>query len=273
MHQRFGFTTALLRVSVWMIPVGAYSLLTLWKQSPPFSYVPNIPDAMEYGLAFAMTLLIGFRVNRAYERWWEARTLWGQLVNVSRNLAVKISKFPQPSAEERKYSRDLIVAFAYGLKDHLRDEPELRRLPGFGDAQQQPQHMPSFLVGRIYEQLDGWNRDKRISGEELWVLDVEVRALLDVCGACERIKNTLPSISWRWFTVQAIVAFLLIFPWGLVDDFGRWTIPLAMAASYFIVGGEGIAQFVEEPFGHHEDHLDLDSMCSGIERSVSEILN
>ncbi len=273
MSNRLGLTTALLRVSVWTLPVGAYSLLSLWKDTPPFSYVPDIPFAMEAVVVFMMSLLIAFRINRAYERWWEARTLWGQLVNVSRNLAVKIRQFPQPSEEEAARSSELIVSFARGLKDHLRDEADLTRLPGFSHCTQQPKHIPSFIAGEIYNLLGDWKRAGRIKGEELWILDTEARALLDVCGGCERIKATLPPISWRWLTWQVIAVALLALPWDLVDEFGGWTVPLTMAISYFIIGGEGIAQFVEEPFGLHEDHLDLDSICTGIEQSVSEILS
>ena len=67
-------------------------------------------------------LLIGFRINQAYDRWWEARKLWGTLVNVSRNLAVKICALHQPDVTDRESIRNLIVAFCIGLKDHLRDE-------------------------------------------------------------------------------------------------------------------------------------------------------
>ncbi len=96
--------------------------------------------------------------------------------------------------------------------------------------------------------------------------------LLEVCGSCERIKDTPMSVSWRSFTWQCIVVYLLVLPWGLVDDFGAWTIPLTILVAYFVIAGEGIARCVEEPFGLHEDHLDLESICHGINRSVSEVL-
>jgi putative membrane protein len=66
--------------------------------------------------------------------------------------------------------------------------------------------------------------------------------------------------------------YLLVLPWGLVDDFGIWTVPLTTLIAYFVMAGEGIAHYVEEPFGPHEDHLDLDSMCQAIDLSVSEVL-
>jgi putative membrane protein len=80
------------------------------------------------------------------------------------------------------------------------------------------------------------------------------------------------SVSWRFFAWQCITLYLLVLPWGLVEDFGIWTIPITIVAAYFVIAGEGIAGYVEQPFGEQEDHLDLDQIVGAIDRSVSEIL-
>jgi len=272
MPQRVGFTVPLLRVWLWAVPVGVYSSLSLLKSSPPFVYVPDIPVGLDAALSLAMAVIIAFRVNRAYERWWEARTLWGTLVNVSRNLAVKLRELHHPDTNDRQELRNLIVAFCVGLKDHLRDDADLKRLPGFETETTTPGHVPSYIVGKLYRLLDKWKVDGKLTDAQLWVLDSEARLLLDVCGACERIKTTLMSVSWRTFTWQCITVYLLVLPWGLVDNFGTWTIPLTTLVAYFVIAGEGIAHYVEEPFGFHEDHLDLDGISREIDRSVSEVL-
>ena len=82
------------------------------------------------------------------------------------------------------------------------------------------------------ESFSGWQAAGELSDERLWVLDSEARILLDVCGACERIKTTLPSVSWRFFTRQSILAVLILLPWGLVESFGAWTIVLTILISY-----------------------------------------
>lgn len=272
MPQRVGITVPLLRVWVWVLLVAAYSGLAMLKRQAPFSLVPEIPSGLDGALSFAMALIIAFRVNRAYERWWEARKLWGTLVNVSRNLAVKVKSLVHPDRVERQWVCNLIVAFAFGLKDHLRDEPALRKLPGFEQSTAEPRHLPSFIAVQLYGQFERWTEAARLSASQLWVLDSEARILLDVCGACERIKTTPMSVSWRSFTWQCIAVYLLVLPWGLVDDFGLWTIPLSAAIAYFVIAGEAIAHFIETPFGEFEDHLDLERICEAIDRSVSEIL-
>jgi putative membrane protein len=254
------------------LAVGLYSSLSLLKPHPPFVYVPEIPTALDAALSFAMALLIAFRVNRAYERWWEARTLWGSLVNVSRNLAVKIRELQCPTLDERRSVRDLIVAFCEGLKDHLRDDVDVSRLPRVNDDKPVPTHLPSHLVRSLYARLNRWRVEEKLSDTQLWVLDRELRVFLEVCGGCERIKATLMPVSWRFVTWQCIGVYLLVLPWGLVDDFKGWTIPISVLAAYLVIAGEAVAHYVEEPFGVHEDHLDLRRICGVIDRSVTELL-
>ena len=104
MPQRIGFTHALRRTWFWALLVGAYSSLALLKGIAPFKLFPDFPVALDAAVGFAMGLLIALRVNRAYERWWEARTHWGTLVNVSRNLAVKAKRLvPSPDGRAWPY--------------------------------------------------------------------------------------------------------------------------------------------------------------------------
>ena len=265
-------TVPLRRVWILAIVAGLYSWSSLLKSREPFVYIPDIPIGLDAAVSFAMALLIAFRINRAYERWWEARTLWGTLVNVSRNLAVKFRQLAEPSAESCRRMRNLIVSFCFGLKDHLRDEPDLKKLPGFAEDDTAPDHLPSFLVAKIYEQMEDCREDGTLSEIQFLVLDSETRMLLEVCGGCEKIKTTLIPLSWRSFTWQCIALYLLVLPWGLVDDFGVWTIPLTVIVAYVVVAGEAIARYVEEPFGLHEDHVDLERITRGIDASVSEVL-
>lgn len=272
MPQRFGLTVPLISVWKWALLAGLYSCLSLLRGHPLLSKMPDIPMGLDAALSFAMALLIAMRVNRAYERWWEARKLWGALVNASRNLAVKVRESVKAEEPQRRAMRDLIAAFAYGLKDHLREDADLKALPGFKDAAERPKHLPSYITRKIYEQLQSWRNTGELSEHQLWLLDAEARQFLDICGACERIKTTRMSISFRAITLQCITLYLLIFPWSLPDDFHFWTIPLTVFVAYLVMAGEWVAHFIEEPFGVHEDHLNLEAISATIERTVSEIL-
>jgi putative membrane protein len=232
--------------------------------------IPLIPSHIETALSFAMALLLAFRINRAYERWWEARTLWGTLVNVSRNLAVKVRNLLELDPAEQRQMRDLIVDFSFHLKQHLQHGSGG---PGSasGGEPRPAEHTPSRTVSRIYAAFDRWHHAGLLSYELMWVLDQEARVLLDVCGGCERIRNTLMSVSWRSLTQQCIVLYLLVLPWGLVNDFGLWTVPITVIVAYLAVSCEVLAYYVERPFGDTEDHLDLDSLCETIATTVTGI--
>jgi len=161
--QRIGITVPLVRVWMWALAVGAYSCLSLLKSHPPFVYVPEIPVGLDAALSFAMAVIISFRVNRAYERWWEARTLWGTLVNVSRNLAIKIRAIHHPDVDDSTSLRNLIIAFCVGLKDHLHGNLNLNTLPGFETEKATPQHAPSYIVSRLYSLFEKWKSEGKLS--------------------------------------------------------------------------------------------------------------
>jgi putative membrane protein len=135
-----------------------------------------------------------------------------------------------------------------------------------GDA-----HVPVAIVTALYGELEGLRRQSKMDGNELRVIDIESRVFLDVCGACERILNTRVARSYRVFARQCIALYLFTFPWGIVETFQWWTVPLTIITSYFMLGMEIVAEHIEEPFGYDEDDLNLDAICDGIEKSVRQI--
>jgi putative membrane protein len=222
-------------------------------------------------LGLVLGLLLAFRTNTSYDRWWEGRRLWGQLVNDSRNLAIKVQTCVRADSADKQRLGRWLSDFAFALKDHLRGDARLSRLAGFREETQQPQHVPAYISARIYEQFEAWRRSDQLGGFELLFLDQHAASLMNICGACERIQKTPISLSYRWFIRQSIAIYLLALPWGLVQTFGWWIIPTIAMLGYFMIGVEMIAEAVEDPFGTDEDDIMLDKLCEGIERSVAGI--
>jgi ion channel-forming bestrophin family protein len=225
-------------------------------------------------LGLILGTLLVFRTNTSYDRWWEGRKLWGQLVNDVRNLAIKVQACVQADPADKQRLGRWLIDFALALKLHLRQGVRLSDLPGFADANGQPQpaHVPAYISGRIYEQIETWRRNDQVGGFELLFLDGHAASLMNICGACERIQKSPISASYRWFIRQTIAIYLLTLPWGLLEHFGWWTIPVSGMLAYFMIGVEMIAEEIEDPFGITEDDLMLDDLCQTIERSVTEIL-
>ncbi len=251
--------------------VGLYACLPVWKESSQMKDVGDIPSEFHAALSLVLGWLLVFRTNSAYARWWEARMLWGSLVNALRNLSIKLTCVAHLNAQEVQCLETHITDFPVTLKDHL-------RRPAAASFETQAEreaaewnHKPAAIVQQIYAWIGNAKTQGNIDGDELRVLDVELAKLLEIVGGCERIARTPIVRSYRVFARQCIILFLMTLPWGIANDFGWWTIPLTIITSYFMLGMEIVAEHVEEPFGLDEDDLDLDGLCRTIQLSVAEI--
>lgn len=218
-------------------------------------------------------LLMTFRNRVAYDRWWEARGLWGQLTNDCRNLALKLAAFVPAEELARAKTAPTMIAFAQALKRHLREGAvRLQDLPDFRDEQAAPAHVPLYLAGRLYDALAAWRRAGYIDGAALWMCDAHLRGWMDVCGACEKIRHTPPAPSYRALLRTGLLLNVLAEPWLTVPDAGFWSVPVFLLVCFFLLGLELIDSVVEEPFGPERDDLDLDRYCRTIRDSVQAIL-
>lgn len=260
------------QVTIVLIPYALYATLVYLLDLFAVGEWLSIRSNFHALLGTVLGLLLVFRTNTAYDRWWEGRKLWGQLVNDSRNLAIKIQSCVRASEVERQLLGVKLISFSYALKGHLREGIRLNELPGFTSETDEPLHVPAFVSRSLYEQFERWRRQDQLDGFEMLFLDRHAAALMDICGACERIKKTPIAVSYRWFLRQSVAIYLLTLPWGLVEEFQVWVIPAVALIGYFMIGIELIAEDIEEPFGTGADDLKLDDLCLGIEESVSDIL-
>ncbi|SFH60011.1 putative membrane protein [Planctomicrobium piriforme] len=251
--------------------VGAYAAIPAIKEATQYAAYGDQPADIHAAFTFVLGLLLVFRTNAAYARWWEARSLWGALVNASRNLAVKISALAQIDQLDLMRSRGLIVSFPRLLRDHLRNTARNTRYEMLAADSSELPHIPSEVVEQLYILLAKWKAAGQIDGDELRVIDADALRLLDICGGCEKIRNTRIVRSYRIFARQCVVLSLLTFPWGVANEFHWWTIPMSTIMAYFMLGLETVAEHVEEPFGYDEDDLDLDGLCDTIARSVHQV--
>jgi putative membrane protein len=233
----------------------------------------QIPSIMDLLLGSMLGVLLVFRTNTANDRWWEGRKLWGQLVNDSRNLAVKVRSLPGIDRDDGRRVGRLLVNFALALKEHLREgvRPEQLSIYQKEYPTARPHHVPLHLAGLVRGQVVRWRQQGAIDHIDDLVLDPHVRALMDICGACERIRKTPLAQSYRTFIRRMIGLYFVTLPWGLIQPLGFWTVPITGLIVYFLMGLELAAEGVEEPFGHGVDDLRLDDICRTIEASIAEI--
>lgn len=227
-------------------------------------------------LGFAISMLLVFRTNTAYDRWWEGRRQWGSLVNNSRNFAVKLAALFAGDESARKLFAQLIPTFAFSLKAHLQseetqwqlDERPHPEIPNFNNNG----HVPSQVVKTMMEKLREQQAQGIISPENLLFINPELSSFLDICGACERIRNTPIPYSYSVFIKKFIFLYVLTLPIGLVFSLGYIVIPVVVFVFYVLGSLELIAEEIEEPFGRDANDLPMQRLCENIRKNVEEIM-
>ena len=255
----------------------AYLELEYWQLSVD-SRLRNLP-VMHNLLGFAISMLLVFRTNTAYDRWWEGRKLWGSLVNNSRNFALKLSAFlASNELEPRGFFRKTIATYAFALHNHLHSEKV--RVELFEDDEHKHifsnidknKHIPNQVALLIMQQVQQLYRDGRISGDQLIVLNSELLSFTDICGACERIKNTPIPFSYSVFIKKFIFIYIMTLPFGYVFNLGYLVIPVVVFVFYVLASLELIAEEIEDPFGGDANDVPTIKLAQTIKRNVSEIL-
>ena len=264
-----------------MVVMGFYSWGIAWLevdylQLSDRSAVKNL-SLLHTLLGFAISMLLVFRTNTAYDRWWEGRKHWGSLLNTSRNLSVKLnSMLPQSDTESRNFFRQLIPRFAEVMRQHLQseeakyalDESPHPEIPQFDKNK----HVPNQVALLLYNKVHLLHRQGVISGEQLLVLNAELTSFLDICGACERIRNTPIPYSYSSFIKKFIFFYVITLPVGYVFNLSYWVIPVVVFVFYVLASLEIIAEEIEEPFGNDANDLPMKRMTENIRKSVNEIL-
>lgn len=217
-----------------------------------------------------LSMLLVFRTNSAYDRWWEGRRAWGQLVNDLRNLSIKYYEFVRPNYQERELMAATLIRFAVSMKDHLRLlDASHSRAP---ECDNPVSEHPMLIVEEIYAILDQKRREGRLNDMMFNVIDPHARALLDVLGSCERIATSPITESHKSIILHIIVTYLLLVAFSLAPNFGMWMVPVVLVGAYMVLGLEVVAEEKEHPFGTADEDLPLDRICTNIERSVNKLL-
>lgn len=259
-----------------MIGIGAYSAGIAYLEIGHFrlseeNHIKNI-TLMHNMLGFVISLLLVFRTNTAYDRWWEGRKMWGALVNNSRNLALKLAVFLK-DPEDKAIMRRLIPAYAQVLSQHLRNSNISHEL--FEDATlpaDHYKHKPNQIAKSMMAKVNECYTAGKITGDQLIILNAEIQSFTDICGACERIKNTPIPYSYSAFIKKFIFAYVLTLPFGYVFQLGYYVIPVVVFIFYVLASLELIAEEIEEPFGTDANDLPTEKMAENIRKNVEELL-
>lgn len=239
----------------------------------------SIPEGVNIHayVGIVLGLVLVFRTNTAYDRWWEGRKLFGALTNHSRNLALKLNAYlPEDDFATREFFSVTISNFYTALKEHLREGVKLEELNLKGMPYEKQvaevKHVPNALANSLQTRLNQLLKEGVIDGDQYRVVTENASAFVDVLGACERIRKTPIPYSYSMYVKKVIFLYLLSLPFSIINSLGYWAIPMVMFTCYVLSGLELIGEEIEDPFGLDANDLDTDGMAKNITGNIDEIL-
>jgi ion channel-forming bestrophin family protein len=269
--------TELLLVSFYTVGVAVlYKVFGFTHLAIPLS-IPMI-------MGTVISLLLAFRSNQAYDRWWEARTIWGAIVNESRSLARQINSFvSEPgSGEQVLFFRTRFIrrqiAWCYSLSRSLRGQESMAGVEKFltrGDMQ----HIRNFNNSSLaIMEIHGQELQKALHNGWISVyqqveIDRTLSRLCEAMGKCERIKNTIFPATYSLYIHFSLLFFFLLLPFAVVDFFGFMSVPvvMAIAAVFFLI--EKMAIHLQDPFENKPTDTPMTAICFTIERDLKQLMS
>lgn len=229
-------------------------------------------------LGIVLGLLLVFRTNTSYDRWWEGRRIWGGLVDASRNLALKLNAYlPVEDKDSREYFSKMIPNYFFALKEHLRDGVVYEELEQptnmdlFTDLKSN-KHIPNRISALIFLRINKLATDKVITQEQLLTLDKLADVFANAVGGCERIKNTPMPKSYSKHLDRFVLLYTIILPFGFMHDLGWWAVPTIMIVYFALEGIKTIGEEIEDPFGKDANDLATDTISNNVKGNIKEIL-
>jgi len=235
-------------------------------------------------IGLPLAIFLGFRNNAAYDRYWEGRKLWGQLISDTRNFTRQCLSLIQQSkpcsaslglTDVRVRMIYRAIAYAHTLRHLLRNIKDVGELNGLlleEEMQQMRKTMnsPNFLMLQMGTDLGQCVQKGQIDGCLAAGIDTTLSSMAAVGAGCERIKNTPIPFSYTLLLHRTAYLYCFLLPFGLIDSIGFMTPFVVAIVAYTFFGLDALGDEIEEPFGLSENDLPLDTLCRTIEINLRE---
>jgi len=228
----------------------------------------------------AIAILLGFRTSAAYDRWWEARKIWGSIVNDSRTLVRQAIGFISSGENKDQKLLKLTryqIAWCYALSTSLRKQPiseEVEKNLSDEDfiSVTEQLNIPNAILKLMEDHLALLFKQGNIGAYHFGIMDQTLSSLCDNMGKCERIKNTVFPVHYSFFIRLAIIIFAVLLPLEVVEFLGIYTMPITFATITFISVIELIARYLQDPFENRPADIGMTAICRTIEINLLQLL-
>ncbi|WP_256081473.1 bestrophin family protein [Massilia sp. YIM B04103] len=223
-------------------------------------------------LGVSLAIFLAFRNNASYQRYLEARQLWGHMLIASRSLTSQALAYLPARRVGRRELASRVIAFVHLLRHQLRGsspDADLARLlpPALAAELRQRAYRPVAVLNGLRRLM----RQTAPDSQTLWMLDGQINSLADAVGGCERLASTPIPYPYGVLLHRTIYAYCFLLPFGLVHAIGAATPLISVFVAYTLFALEAIAQEIADPFGTAPNSLALEAICRTIERSVLEL--
>lgn len=266
------FGRFLLRVTLASLPFIALALIALYVDSITTFPVSLGVTSYELGGGLLGVLLV-LRTNSGYDRWWEARKLWGGITNQSRSLATAAMVYG-PTGTWREQLIRWTILFAHATRRNLRKDTSLPELEQLFDAATAAQfkrgdQAPLWISAQIAELLNQAAANGQLPAPVFMQMERDRISLLDYWGGCQRILLTPLPRAYAIIVRQFLFVFLATLPFGILQDV-HWLAPfITIFVALPMLAIEEIGTELQNPFAiKHINHLPLDQICSNIQTSL-----
>jgi putative membrane protein len=253
--------------------------LVTWSHGDLFQLKITLTTIPFTLIGLPLSIFLGFRNNAAYDRFWEGRKLWGELVLRSRNLArqcLSLIDYPASAragnglADARVRMIYRTIAFNHAVRDLLRGQPSAAGLkelllPAEFEQMGHAPNKPDFLMQQMGMDLRQCLKERRIDPCLAASIDNTMSALTGASASCERIRNTPVPFSYTLLLHRTAYLYCFLLPFGLVDSIGFMTPFVVAIVAYTFFGLDALGDEIEEPFGLDANDLPLDAICRAIE--------
>lgn len=284
LRKRIPWTYLMAKIKVETSLVLIYStLMAVWHQELDINHI-SIPLAVPTILGTIISLLLAFRSNQAYDRWWEARIVWGSIVNDSRSLIRQMQSFindPDYSVNVNRFIErfgNRQITWAYSLGRALRGQQPLEDKEPWLTSEERTWANKHANVPNALLSLHA--RDIRTAFQSEWInpyqqveLDRTLTRLCDAMGKCERIKNTVFPTTYSLYIHFALYLFIVLLPFGLTASMGFVQVPLMVAISSAFLLIEKMAIYLQDPFENKPTDTPVTAIAQTIERDLRQMMN
>jgi ion channel-forming bestrophin family protein len=269
------------RIFPQLLVVTAMSALIVVGHSEIPHYIPSVAGAPFALIGIALSIFLSFRNGACYDRWWEARKNWGELLVASRDLARQTELVARRSAEAADIRRRILlltVVLSDELVKYLRggdcpaDSAKRLLAPYVCDAVRASPHPPIEAANQITRLMIELRETNLLSDIEFSMLDHTLSRLTNAVGICERLKSTPVPFGYTLLLHRTAHLFCFMMPFGFADVLGPAT-PLAAAlVAYTFFGLDALGDELEEPFGTRPNDLPIAAISTVIEINLRGML-